>query len=250
MSPKEVAPLGSDVDDFPTLRLQDIQGESEQELVARGAALAREYAAIEHKPTILAKNLAVVLVAVREKHGDWLGQSHDYRQTAAEIYALANIPKGSQDRIKAAVRYHIGNELRRVLTPREIRALGLLESSPLERLQDNRSTNAVLLAATKAIGAAEESTPKTEPSPTKGRGTGKQAEVEVPKQAGAPVKATADHLRLALVAGNILGQFDADVIDRHMTAGQRDKLDAELVELQKKITKLRRHTRKPSSGGK
>jgi hypothetical protein len=62
------------------------------------------------------------------------------------------------------------------------------------------------------------------------------------------VRATADHLRLAHVAGNIVGQIDTSVVDTHMTDGQRAKLDEELAALQKAITRLRRHTKKPSSG--
>jgi hypothetical protein len=45
-----------------------------------------------------------------------------------------------------------------------------------------------------------------------------------------------------------VGQIDTSVVDTHMTDGQRAKLDEELAALQKAVTRLRRHTKKPSSG--
>jgi hypothetical protein len=254
MSPKDVARTSVDdvapvdVEGLPTLRLEDIQDESEQQLVARGAAYAREYAAIEDKPTILAMNIATVLLALRRQHGDWLGRTYPYRQVASEVYRLSGVKGDRLTRLQATVRYHVGNGLRRQLTPRELNALELLDTSPLERQQDIRATNSALLAAVKVSAAAEVSTPEKPSKPAK---KGAKAEERVPEQggsAGMVVRATADHLRLAHVAGNIVGQIDTSVVDTHMTDGQRAKLDEELAALQKAITRLRRHTKKPSSG--
>jgi hypothetical protein len=121
------------------------------------------------------------------------------------------------------------------MTTRELEQAGLQTTSPLERFQDRRAVDAAIVKAVKVSNDVAASTPK----PAKGE--------RVPEQGGQPVKATADHLRLAQVAGNILGQLDANVIDQHMTPGQRAKLDEQLAVAQKLITALRRHTRKPSS---
>jgi hypothetical protein len=231
-----------DPETLPALEPDELASESKRELLARGAAYAREYARVEHQPTILLKNIAAVVVAIRRKHDDMLGKSHDYRQEVAEMYRAANIPPDSADRIQKAVRWHVGNLLRKTLTPRELKSLELLPTSPLERLQDSRATNAAIIKAAGVSSAVSASTPI---NVTKGKG--KTAQVAIPEPAGSPVKATADHLRLATVAGNIVGQLDTTVIDEHMTDGQRAKLDEELASLQKRIAALRRHTRKPSS---
>lgn len=237
-----------DVANLPTLQLDDIEQESETALVARGAAYAREYARIEDKPTILAMNLATVLIAIRKQRDDWLGRTHEYRQVAAEVYRQAGIRDRDQlTRLQAAVRYHVGNMVRRYLTPRELRSYGLLDTSPLERQQDRRATDAALLTATKASVEVAESTPKR---PAK---KAEAAEHRVPEQgkgsAGLAVRATADHLRLATAARNITGQLDVGVIDEHMTDGQRAKLDEELAELERTVRKLRRHLKKPQVRG-
>ncbi|MEU3986086.1 hypothetical protein AB0F77_39520 [Streptomyces sp. NPDC026672] len=251
MSPKKVVAQKSgadvmrvDVDSLQTLDLESIQDESETALIARGAAYAREYAAIEDKPTILAINLATVLVAIRRQHGDWLGSSRAYRQAAAEVYQQANVPPEKRERLQGNVRYHIGNLLRRYLTPRELRSLGLLDTSPLERQQDIRATNTALLVATRTAASAEESSPKKSgkaPKPT---------QETVPTQPSGPgsiVRATADNLRLATVARNLVDQLDTDVIDEHMTDGQRAKLEGELAALENAARRLRRHLKTRSS---
>ncbi|GAB1326957.1 hypothetical protein [Streptomyces sennicomposti] len=228
-----------DVATLPTLQLEDIQDETEAALVARGAAYAREYAKIEDKPTILAMNIATVLMALRRQHDDWLGRSHEYRQLAAEVYRQAGVTDKDQlTRLQAAVRYHAGNMVRRQLTTREVRSLGLLETSPLERQQDRRATDAAILVATKTSVDVAASTPRNTAEPS----SGAQA-TPVPAQSasvGHPVKATADHLRLASVARGIVGQLDVGVIDDHMTDGQRAKLDDELADLERTVRRLRR----------
>jgi hypothetical protein len=230
------------------IELEAIEHEPVGTLVARGAAYAREYAAIEHKPELLAKNLAVVLLALRKQHDDWLGRYKPYRQDAGEVYRLANLSDKEQlERLQSTVRYHLGNMLRRYLTPRELRALGLHDSSPLERQQDTRATNAALVKALKVSTQVAESTPKT-PTPKKSPPAEEPAPA-LPTGAGLAVRATADHLRLAHAAANIVAQFSTDVIDEHMTDGQRAKLDEELAAMEKRIRSLRRHLKTRRSEG-
>ncbi|PPS86426.1 hypothetical protein [Streptomyces sp. MH60] len=257
MSPKEVARLRDgevthvDAASAQALDLEAIENDATSALIARGAAYAREYAAIEDKAEILAKNIGVVLIALRKRHDDWLGRSYPYRQDVAEVYRAANIHDRAQlTRVQANVRYHVGNMLRRHLTPRELKALELNEASPLERQQDRRATDATILRATKVSAEVTASTPKTS-QVTKKPSKGGQTEI-VPTQAGGPgtgVKATADHLRLAHVAASIVGQLDVDVIAGHMTDGQRAKLDEELAELERTVRRLRRHVKTRRSEG-
>lgn len=226
------------IDDLPTLQLDDISHEAEGALLARGAAYAREYARVEGKATTLLKNLAVVIVAIRKQHDDMRGSSHEYRQAVAELYRSANIPPDSSSRLQAAVRWHISNVLRRHMTTRELERTNLQTTSALERMQDARAVNAIIVKASKAASAVDESTPK---------GPVKKGQAATPEQAGQPVRATADHLRLAQVAGNILDKFDRSVIKRDMTDGQRSALDKQLATMERKLASLRKLTQKPSS---
>lgn len=226
-----------DLDDLPTLQLEDIAQESESTLVARGQAYAKEYAAVQGKATTLLKNLAVTQVALRIKLDDLRGSSGEYRSIVSEMYRSMNLDPERVTAMQAAVRWHVGNVLRRHMTPRQLEAHNLLPTAPVERLQDNRALNASLIKAAKVSSAVDASTPK----PAK-RSAGEAAEP------GQPVKATSDHLRLAEVAKDILGKLDRTVIKRHMTDGQRSKLDAELAAMERKIATLRKLTQKPSSG--
>jgi hypothetical protein len=240
MSAKDVARI--DVAALPALDLADIEDESTETLIARGAAYAREHAKIEGKAEILAGNIATVLIALRKRHDDWLGRSTEYRKDASEVYLSANIrDKDQLTRLQNNVRYHVGNQLRRHLTPRELKALELRDASPIERMRDRRETNGAIIRATTASLSAEAS------SPTKGKGKTKTDEPAPDRSPGIVVKATADHLRLATVARGLVTQMDTDVIASDMTDGQRAKLDEELAAVEREVRRLRRLLKKPRS---
>lgn len=229
-----------DAGTVPELQVDDLRNDSESALLARGAAYAREYARIEHQPTILLKNLAAVVVALRILYGDMRGQTHPYRQAVKSLYRDAGVKSDSSDKMQTAVRWHISNILRTALTETQLLELDLKPTSALERQQDDRAKNAALVAGLKAAETASHSTPNTS------KKSAGQTAIEEPASAGHPVKATADHLRLAHAAGSILNQLDEDVIKSHMAAGQRAKLDKELAAIQQRISKLRRLTRAKS----
>lgn len=228
------------LDNLPTLQLEDVADESEGTLVARGAAYAKEYAVVQGKATTLLKNLAVTQVALRVKYADMRGQSGAYRAVVADMYAGLGLPEERVDQMQATVRYHIGNIIRRHMTPRELEEAGLRPETPIERQRDERAARAIVLQAHKVTRAVEESTPLP-------RSRKKAADEENAQPVGHVVKATADHLRLAEVALNMLGKFDRNVIKTHMTDGQRAKLDKELRDMERKIASLRKLTQKPSS---
>ncbi|MFF6928350.1 hypothetical protein [Streptomyces californicus] len=231
------------LDDLPTLQLEDIAEESESALVARGAAYAKEYAEIQGKATTLLKNIAVTQVALRVKYDDMAGRSGPYRAVISAMYDDLRMPEERVVQMQATIRYHVGNIIRRHMTPRELEAAGLRPETPIERQRDDRAAKALVIQAYRASAAVEESTPP--PS----RSRKKAADAESDQPAGHVVKATADHLRLAEVALNMLGKFDRNVIKTHMTGGQRAKLDKELRDMERKIAGLRKLTQKPSSKG-
>ncbi|QEU75837.1 hypothetical protein CP967_31190 [Streptomyces nitrosporeus] len=223
------------------LELDDIRNESESTLVARGAAYAREYDQIQGKSTLLLKNLAITQIALRLRYDDVAGRSGPYRATVASMYSGLGVPADRITQTQASVRWHINNLLRRYLTPRELEKYDLQPTSLLERQQDARQLNSAIVKASKAASAVEESTPK--PAKKAAKGTAPE-----PASPGQPVKATSDHLRLAEVAKDIVGKMDRTVITKHMTDGQRAKLDKELAALERKIASLRKLTHKPRSG--
>ncbi|MGW1268189.1 hypothetical protein [Streptomyces sp. NPDC002491] len=252
MSPREVARRQtSDAASISTsdprqLELDEIQYESEEMLVARGAAYAKEWARIENHPTILLRNIATVVVALRKQHDDWLGRDGDYRKKVADMYQRAGV---DEDRIKSAVRYHVNNLIRRHLTPRELRQLGLIPESALERQQDARATNQAIVNATRAVAEAERvpAQPAKKVSATRKIKGEAKADVVERSTAGLRVKASADHLRLATVARSLVDQMSTEVIDTDMVDGQRAKLDADLADMEKKIRSLRRHLKNSRS---
>lgn len=235
-------PVSVDADSLPVLQLEDIDHESDVQLRARGVAYTREYHRIEGAQTVLLKNIATVILAFRKRHDDWLGRSYEYRQEVAEMYRATGIPAESLEKVQASVRYHVGNLLRRQLTPRELKALELLDTSPMERTQDRRAVNAAILTASRLSseaavvqGSAKGKLSTKEPSATPAE--------RIPEQ-GSAIKATADHLRLTTAARQLVDQLNADVIKEHMTEGQRSKMDDELAAMQAEIARLRRLTRK------
>ncbi|MFD4699776.1 hypothetical protein [Streptomyces niveus] len=212
--------------------------ETETQLQARGAAYAREYASIESKQGVLADSLALVCLALRVQMQDMTGTSYEYKQTIRELYSQSDVTGDQLTRLQANVRYHLGNRLRRHMTPRELEKHGLLPSSPLERGQDKRSRNAALVAA---LNASDTDKPAPK-SKAKASDEGASAS-STPAVSG---RAVADHLRLGQGAARVLEQLDADVI-ASMTAGQRAKLDEELETIQTIVRALRRAVKRASS---
>ncbi|MGW2950771.1 hypothetical protein [Streptomyces eurythermus] len=237
-----------DISQVVPLELQDIEHEGQPLLIARGAAYAREYARIEDKPAILAANIAVVCLALRKFHGDWRGLTREYRDAVTELYSQSGVRGDQLKRLKGNVRYHLGNAARRYLTPRELRALELDEASPLEKQRDRHTTNYAILRAVSASAEATASAPAVA-APATGK-KGKAVE-RVPDQRGPGivVKATADQLRLAHAARNLVTQLDDGVATSDMTDGQRAKLDEELAAIESAARRLRRALKKRSSEG-
>lgn len=237
-----------DVSQLTTLELKDIEHESEPALVARGAAYAREYARIEDKPAILAANIATVVLALRKSHDDWRGLTKPYRDRVSALYELSGVTGDQLSRLKANVRYHVGNQARRYLTPRELRALELDDASPLEKQRDRRATNSAILRATSTSVEAASSAPvKTSKRAKDAAKSDEEERVPDQRSPGLVVKATADQLRLATVARGLVSQLDAVVIASDMADGQRAKLDDELAAIESAARRLRRALKRSSS---
>jgi hypothetical protein len=241
-----------DVNDPRPLELDHIKDEAEEMLLARGAAYAKEWGRVEQHPTILLKNIAIVILALRRQHDDWLGRDGEYRKAINEMYRRAGV---DEDRIKTAVRYHVNNALRSTLTPRQLKRLGLIPESALERQQDTRATNQAIINATKVVAAVEAgpvqevTTPAKKTAASKRTPKGEVRETVVEQRSpGSRVKATADQLRLAEVAGGIVTQLRPDIIDVDMTDGQRAKLDEHLKGIESQVRALRKHLKTSRSG--
>lgn len=207
------------------LAFDDVATEGHTALVARGAAYVRRYMQIQGESTILLRNVAVVLVALRSLHTtadgdmDLVGRSQAYRDDAAEIYREAGMDVDSQTAVQSAVRYHIGNILREVYTPDTLVAYGLARESPLERSQLGKATTRALVDVARAE-SVDTSDTRT---------------------------ATADHIRLGSGVVGILNNMSLDHIRDRMTNEQRAKLDGQLAEAQEIIRRLRRATKTRSS---
>lgn len=134
---------------------------TEEELVGAGAALIRSWHKIEESKTAVLKDLARVIVHLRSRFRtvdgdvDWAGHSWEYRQAAARMYDLADVPPDSVAGVQASIRYHIGNVLREAVQVKELKAVGLLPTSPRERLRVLRERTQALADAGQALSLPE-----------------------------------------------------------------------------------------------
>lgn len=209
---------------------EDVRDLSQPELHARGVQLVRAYQQVEKAQVVVLKSLAAVLVALRLQMDDPKGDSHAYKQQAAEIYRDAGVPKDTKSTVQGNVRWHIGNLLRDLLPPDEVRALGLKEEGPRERRSLARSRTSALVTAQRAGETLAALTPPVVEVTPKKRAR-KATAVEPPAAPAVPVgRAISDHLRLAESVGQILGRMQEPVITGDMTPGQRGMLAERLRE--------------------
>jgi hypothetical protein len=111
---------------------------------------------IEGRRTELLRELGKTVVCLRGKFlykdmPDWAGKSPEYKQAIAEVYEAAGIPEDSRDGFQTALRYHIGEELRKQLTPEQLTNAGLRIEPRSQRQQERQgvteSANEVQRAA-------------------------------------------------------------------------------------------------------
>ncbi|MFJ9694932.1 hypothetical protein [Kitasatospora sp. NPDC101183] len=209
----------------------DVRNLSVDELHVRGVQLAKAYQHVEKASTTVLKSLAAVLIALRIQMDDPMGRSHDYRVRAAQIYLDAGIPKANQSNIQSNVRWHIGNLVRTVFTPEEVRDLGLLEEGPAGRKAQTRSMTTALVAAQRAGETLSALTPPGVKTAPKKRTARRKTTAEPETPAVPAGRATADHLRLAESVGQILTRMQPHVIVEQMTNGQREVLIQRLREV-------------------
>jgi hypothetical protein len=162
---------------------------SEEEVRAVAVELIRAYIAVGETTTEILRRLALCVIKLRSYYRtadgevDWRGRSWEYRQAAEALYAEAGVPPDSASGIQSALRYHVGNYLRELVEPAQLAAVGLLPTSPRERIQVQREeahavlelarpadlphsrTRAlvVLGASTKALGAVVADLPNLGP---------------------------------------------------------------------------------------
>jgi hypothetical protein len=104
------------------------------DLIHSGADLVRKWHRTEESRTDLLRELAEVVVDLRAAFGDWSGHDWEYRQAITRLYEEAGVPTDSVASVQAALRYHVGNALRRRVAPEDLKAAGLMAASPRERI--------------------------------------------------------------------------------------------------------------------
>lgn len=109
-------------------------------LKAHGTDLLRAYTETDAKRTGILRDLAKCVVGIRAqtltgdgKTPDWAGQSQAYRDTIREMYDGAGIPTDASANVQAALRYHIGEVLREVVSPGALTKAGLATKGPKDR---------------------------------------------------------------------------------------------------------------------
>lgn len=96
-------------------------------------------------PTAAFKRAASQIVELRslfvhEGLPDWSGRSMGYRDLIERLYREAAIPPDSDSPIQGKVRYHVGNELRKVAPNADLAVLGLSKDGPGGRAAEKRAT--------------------------------------------------------------------------------------------------------------
>ena len=76
---------------------------------------------------------------------DYTGASFAYRNLVAKAYTDAGVAGDDKKRMMSAVRYHVSNALRDVLTDDELRDYGLIKESSIERQRGDRAKRAARL---------------------------------------------------------------------------------------------------------
>lgn len=116
------------------------------DLIQRGVRLLEVY--MESRETADLKRLAPVVVDLRESftlstgHPDLQGRTPQYRRAIAEMFARARVPEEEVEKVQAALRYHVSNELRARFHPNQLAAVGLGPESARDRLANTRRAHA------------------------------------------------------------------------------------------------------------
>lgn len=105
------------------------------ELVDRGASLLHEIVQAQTGLTDLYRGFARTLVELRIRLKDPAGRTQAYRDLVAKMYAEAGVPTDAAANVQAAVRYHVGNELRTKFKADALEEAGLSPQGPRERQQ-------------------------------------------------------------------------------------------------------------------
>jgi len=120
------------------------------DLKQQGQEFIIQWNALEYSKTETLRNLARVVVEIRsqfhnEKTGlpDWRGSTWEYRQFIAKMYEDAGIAPARISGVQSSLRYHVGNQLRKVVPSDELKDAGLTEVSPKERMMEKHQEGVI-----------------------------------------------------------------------------------------------------------
>lgn len=130
-------------------------------LQAHGTDLLRSYTEADAKRTQILRDLAKCVVGIRAqtmtgdgKTPDWAGQSQAYRDVIRAMYDDAGIPVDSASNVQAALRYHIGEVLREVVSPGALTKAGLATKGPKDRARTRNGEQATTAALSPSTAEA------------------------------------------------------------------------------------------------
>jgi hypothetical protein len=136
---------------------ENLEGEREQRIQELARLVRRideaDQADEKYTKTRLVRQLADLLIDLRlmfttpDGQPDYTGRTWEYREAVRDIFSLSGIPRERAITLQALNRYHVGNRLRRRLTPDELETAGLLVDSPHERSTGARHERNALVRA-------------------------------------------------------------------------------------------------------
>ena len=137
--------------------------------IERGADLIHQWSTVDAKQTDRLKAIAAVVVNIRSHTmtadgPDWAGRTNRYRQVMHAMYARSGIEADSVSALQSALRYHIGNRLREVVSKEELGRVGISTESPRDRARLSAAAAALEQLAAKGL-------PKSVPSAMRDQAT-------------------------------------------------------------------------------
>ena len=122
-------------------------------LADEAVTLLTRYIQGGRKSTDLIKAVSVLILEIRSRftladgRADWSGRSPGYRKVVGDIYSRSGVTPDIQDTLRAAIRYHLGNDLRGRADAGDLADVGIGAKTPKERVRQYRERVSAIMAA-------------------------------------------------------------------------------------------------------